>query len=879
MAQRRLAFDARFAVYISSIAEVLLQLLTDSSTERSRKAFNIVPSTTTLISKTLKYKEHINVHFNTYDIEGNGSHRFQILALGEHANRECTGVIELEADVPTMPNRSSIKHDPDLLTAAQWFGFDASISDVLRDVKIGAAGCEGHFQQPLQAEDANFELHILQAVLSLIPVSTINTIQAGNTDLTSIGSISVLPSLSGNHRERFSVLTQRSGDASSCSGVNICFKTHTLIIRDLILTFDRTETIQPPLRSLFSAPSMLPDVSQNDDLLIESLENLITLVLHKWPMADIGIAGFNDEQSLRSLVNAITRRRRQSYRSITILSPQLSGVKNSKVRFVDDLGILSGLHLLFLGGRLDLDLQALLAPGGIICSLNLLPLSREMVSLSRFRAVDGSGCRVYRRMFLKSLTEIPETSVIFTDTLSASNMGLRTRASIVTLKPISVSQFCERSRSQKYPAIIIDSSERSLITTWTGKDLVPWLQHLMYWASSIIWMTRGPHNNPFHGTASILLRTLQAEQPSLKVTWLVCKENEDDDTVLKLVERAFASLDCGENEIKRDCLEENQKILRYVPDDLLSASVGLAPPLPIESTTTTDLSSAREIVRYRKSASLLDASAIYVIVGGLGGLGRFVCSWMVSHGARKLAVVSRSGTASAEAQGTLKDLQVKGVSVDIFKADASDRDATKAALSGIRGLGPIKGVLNMAMILADVPLATMTGEEWDICLRLKVDSSWILHEETLNDKLDFFFLFSSIASVLGNRNQANYNVGNAFLNALAEHRHTLGLPAVSVALGAMTEIGVLHEAGIDDLLGYLSRTALTPLTPYDLGKILEAAIIESPRRERPIIVTGLEMLERINGKIAGKQDQTQLIWTEWPEVSPPQYFTRRVCHY
>ena len=55
------------------------------------------------------------------------------------------------------------------------------------------------------------------------------------------------------------------------------------------------------------------------------------------------------------------------------------------------------------------------------------------------------------------------------------------------------------------------------------------------------------------------------------------------------------------------------------------------------------------------------------------------------------------------------------------------------------------------------------------------------------ETLDFFIMFSSIASVLGNRNQGNYDVANAALNALAKYRQSLDLPGISVALGALSK--------------------------------------------------------------------------------------------
>lgn len=103
-----------------------------------------------------------------------------------------------------------------------------------------------------------------------------------------------------------------------------------------------------------------------------------------------------------------------------------------------------------------------------------------------------------------------------------------------------------------------------------------------------------------------------------------------------------------------------------------------------------------EIVRRAKSAHFRpDAS--YLLVGGLGGLGRAVSTWMVENGARSLVYLSRSGGESLQDKAFVRELSAQGCTAQVFKGDAAcQQDVEKAIRDADR---PIAGVLLMSMVL------------------------------------------------------------------------------------------------------------------------------------------------------------------------------------
>ena len=120
----------------------------------------------------------------------------------------------------------------------------------------------------------------------------------------------------------------------------------------------------------------------------------------------------------------------------------------------------------------------------------------------------------------------------------------------------------------------------------------------------------------------------------------------------------------------------------------------------------------------------------------------------------------------------------------------------------------------------------MSNQSWHASIRPKVQGTWNLHN-ALRDgardaQLDFFLMTSSISGTVGTATESNYCSGNAFLDSFARHRAGLGLPATSVGLGMIAEVGYLHEHPAIERL--LKRKGISAITEDELLQIVDLAL-------------------------------------------------------
>ncbi|MEV0267853.1 SDR family NAD(P)-dependent oxidoreductase [Hamadaea sp. NPDC050747] len=155
---------------------------------------------------------------------------------------------------------------------------------------------------------------------------------------------------------------------------------------------------------------------------------------------------------------------------------------------------------------------------------------------------------------------------------------------------------------------------------------------------------------------------------------------------------------------------------------------------------------------------------VYLLTGGLGGLGLAVAKGLAATGRRPtLVLVSRTIR-----EVDFAEIESMGATVRVFSCDVADRDQLDTVLDQV---GPVNGVFHLAGLPGDGMLQLRKPADAEKVLRPKVFGTLAL-DAAFADRppLDFVVCFSSQAALTGMVGGADYSAANAFLDAYAATR-------------------------------------------------------------------------------------------------------------
>lgn len=199
-----------------------------------------------------------------------------------------------------------------------------------------------------------------------------------------------------------------------------------------------------------------------------------------------------------------------------------------------------------------------------------------------------------------------------------------------------------------------------------------------------------------------------------------------------------------------------------------------------------------EPVTLEKSPSLpscIKEKGVYLITGGLGGMGLVFAGYLARRFRAKLILVGRSAFPGkhrwqewldthdkADAVGIkikkIKELEKAGSEVLITRADVSNLEQVKRVISlAIDCFGEINGIIHAAGIADEAGMIHKRSKErTQKVLAAKLAGTLILDHFTKDCPLDFFILCSSLSSISGSFAQVGYSSANSFLDAFAYYK-------------------------------------------------------------------------------------------------------------
>ena len=216
----------------------------------------------------------------------------------------------------------------------------------------------------------------------------------------------------------------------------------------------------------------------------------------------------------------------------------------------------------------------------------------------------------------------------------------------------------------------------------------------------------------------------------------------------------------------------------------------------------------------------------YLVTGGLSGLGLVMARWLADRGAGSVLLNGRRPPGSP-AEEAIRELRTGGVRVRVELGDVTEAETVERLMACVAEPGselpPLGGVIHSAGVFDDVMLSNHDWGRMQRVLWPKVIGAWRLHQATAGLDLDLFVLFSSLASVVGQRAVPAYAAANAFLDQLAAHRRTLGLSGQAIGWGVWSGIGGA-EASRERVRRYTEEIGLGWLDPRQGTEALDVLV-------------------------------------------------------
>lgn len=243
---------------------------------------------------------------------------------------------------------------------------------------------------------------------------------------------------------------------------------------------------------------------------------------------------------------------------------------------------------------------------------------------------------------------------------------------------------------------------------------------------------------------------------------------------------------------------------------------------------------SRNISECKDKERKLNEEGVYIITGGMGGIGLEIAKHLSSKSKLNLALVSRSEMPDATEWEEIlksskdkklcnrikavKEVQSNGSNVICIGLDISDEKEVNNLVSCLKAdFGKINGIIHGAGIAGDGFLIRKDESILKKVIAPKIDGTWLLDKATKEEELEFFIVFSSAATLVPSAGQGDYTAANSYLDAFTSCRSIEGKNTLCINWPAWSETGMAFEHGMVNTDTFFKAISITDaLDIFDL---------------------------------------------------------------